>query len=41
MTDDDRLKLQRLKKRDALIAMGIDPYGGRFPGVEATVELRR
>ena len=41
MTDDDRLKLQRLKKRDALIAMGIDPYGGRFPGVQATAELRR
>jgi len=33
MTDDDRLKIQRLKKRDALIEMGIDPYGGRFAEV--------
>lgn len=41
MTDDDRLKIQRLKKRDTLIEMGIDPYGGRFADVQASATLRR
>ncbi len=40
MTDDDRLRQQRLKKRDALIAMGVDPYGGRFPDVQSTSDIR-
>ncbi len=40
MTDDDRLKTQRLKKRDALIGMGVDPYGRRFANVQASSSLR-
>ncbi len=41
MSDDDRLKTQRLKKRDAVRAMGIDPYGGRFADVQSTSEVRQ
>jgi lysyl-tRNA synthetase class 2 len=48
MTQEDNLRSQRIKKRDALAAMGIDPYGplagtpaGRFDGVTATTEIRR
>ena len=41
MADEDRLMTQRLKKRDALIEMGIDPYGGRFADVQASAGLRR
>ncbi|MEK7731739.1 MAG: amino acid--tRNA ligase-related protein, partial [Planctomycetota bacterium] len=41
MTDEDRLMTQRLKKRDALLEMGIDPYGGRFADVQASAGLRR
>ncbi len=41
MTDDDRLMSQRLKKRDALIGMGVDPYGGRFADVQSTADVRR
>ena len=33
MSEEEILKLQRRKKRDALIEMGIDPYGGRFAEV--------
>ncbi|MEK6797773.1 MAG: lysine--tRNA ligase, partial [Planctomycetota bacterium] len=41
MHDDDRLKVQREKKRDALMALGIDPYGGRFDGSQTIVGVRR
>ncbi|MCH8853865.1 MAG: lysine--tRNA ligase, partial [Planctomycetes bacterium] len=40
MNDVTNLKAQRIRKRDALVAMGIDPYGGRFPDVTATTEIR-
>jgi lysyl-tRNA synthetase class 2 len=40
MTHDDELKSQRIKKRDALHALGADPYGKRFDGVRAIAELR-
>ncbi|MDO8630253.1 MAG: amino acid--tRNA ligase-related protein [Phycisphaerales bacterium] len=40
MTYDDELKSQRIKKRDALFALGADPYGKRFDGVRAIAELR-
>ena len=40
MGEEDRLKAQREKKRDALVEMGIDPYGGRFPDVTPTAEVR-
>ena len=33
MSDEDHLKAQRQKKRDALIELGVDPYGGRFADV--------
>ena len=33
MSEDDHLKGQRKKKRDALMEMGVDPYGGRFADV--------
>ncbi len=41
MGDEDRLFTQRVSKRDALRQLGVDPYGGRFPDVSATSELRR
>jgi len=41
MGEEDHLKAQREKKRDALIEMGIDPYGGRFPDITPTAEVRR
>ena len=41
MAEEDQLKAQRLRKRDALIEMGIDPYGGRFPNVKALSDVRR
>jgi lysyl-tRNA synthetase class 2 len=40
MSEDDRLRQQRFKKRDALAALGVDPYGGRFPDVRATADVR-
>ena len=40
MTHDDELKSQRIKKRDALIALGINPYGNRFEDVRPITELR-
>ena len=40
MTHDDELKSQRIKKRDALLALGADPYGKRFDGVRPIAELR-
>ena len=33
MGEDDRLRTQRERKREALLGMGVDPYGGRFPDV--------
>ena len=41
MSEENRLKTQRIKKREALIEMGIDPCGGRFPEVTATEAVRR
>jgi lysyl-tRNA synthetase, class II len=41
MSEDDVLKQQRIKTRDNLAAMGIDPYGSRFDGVLRTVDIRR
>jgi len=41
MTTEDQLRAQRIKKRDALAAMGLDPYGGRFEGTTPTPEIRR
>ena len=41
MAEEDELKAQRIRKRDALLEMGIDPYGGRFPNVTALTDVRR
>jgi len=38
--DENKLTLQRRKKRDALSDMGVDPYGGRFSDVASTVSVR-
>jgi len=40
MTEQDQYKAQRIAKRDALIEMGVDPYGGRFAGVIGTDTVR-
>lgn len=40
MSEQDRLLEQRIKKRDAIAALGVDPYGGRFDDVRAMSELR-
>ncbi len=40
MKEQHRLAAQRIKKRDALVEMGIDPYGGRFVGVTANTVVR-
>lgn len=40
MTEQERLKQQRIKRRDALRELGVDPYGGRFADVTATQALR-
>ncbi|MCQ3921837.1 MAG: lysine--tRNA ligase [Planctomycetes bacterium] len=40
MSESDRYMQEREKKRDALRAAGVDPYGGRFPDVEAAADLR-
>ncbi|MGB2987299.1 MAG: amino acid--tRNA ligase-related protein, partial [Phycisphaerae bacterium] len=40
MSEESHLKAQRLKKRDALIEMEIDPYGGRFADVMAMASVR-
>lgn len=40
MADDDHLRAQRLRKRDALIEQGIDPYGGRYPDVKSSALVR-
>ncbi len=41
MSEDDRLRQQRIKKRDALVGMGIDPYGGRFADIHSTERILR
>lgn len=41
MSEENPLKSQRINKRDALIEMGINPYGGRYPDVTTISELRR
>ncbi len=40
MTEQERLKEQRIKRRDALRELGVDPYGGRFADITATETLR-
>ncbi len=40
MSEPDRLKQERLKKRDALIEMGVDPYGRRFDNATPIDEVR-
>jgi len=41
MTDEHTLQVQRIRKRDALRDLGIDPYGGRFADVTATSHVHR
>ncbi|MCH8967257.1 MAG: hypothetical protein IID43_06230, partial [Planctomycetes bacterium] len=38
--DQNRLHAQRKRKRDALRELGVDPYGGRFDGVESAATIR-
>ena len=40
MSEHDQYKAQRIAKRDALIEMGVDPYGGRFADVIGTDTVR-
>jgi lysyl-tRNA synthetase class 2 len=40
MSEEDHLKQQREKKRDALVEMGVDPYGARFADVMPMGEVR-
>lgn len=40
MTEGEPLKLQRIKKRDALRELGLDPYGARFDGARSTAQIR-
>ena len=40
MSEADTYKAQREKKRDALIELGVDPYGRRFTGVAAIADVR-
>jgi len=41
MEDTDHLKIQRTRKRDALVDLGIDPYGGRFADIRPLAAVRR
>ena len=41
MSDRADQRQQRLNKRDALIEMGINPYGGRFADVASTFSVRK
>ncbi len=41
MTEENQLKRHRRSKRDALAAMGVEPYGGRFPDVQPAAKVRR
>jgi lysyl-tRNA synthetase class 2 len=38
--DTSKLELQRVQKRDQLIAMGIDPYGLRYDGAESAASAK-
>ena len=38
--DRSKLELQRIQKRDQLVAMGVDPYGLRYDDVESTVSVK-
>jgi lysyl-tRNA synthetase class 2 len=40
-SEEERLRLHRAAKRDALTGLGAPPYGGRFDGVRAIAELRQ
>ena len=40
MSEESHLITQRIKKRDALLALGIDPYGARFPDVSSIETVR-
>ncbi len=40
MSEQNNLLQQRVNKRDALIELGVDPYGGRFPDVSAVADAR-
>lgn len=40
MAESDRFIQERERKRDALRAAGVDPYGGRFADVEAAADVR-
>ncbi|UCE59109.1 MAG: lysine--tRNA ligase [Phycisphaerales bacterium] len=40
MGEDDHYRTQRINKRNALVELGIDPYGGRFADVTAAAEIR-
>ncbi|MFH0980160.1 MAG: lysine--tRNA ligase [Planctomycetota bacterium] len=37
---EDKFKVERLKKLEQLRALGVDPYGGRFDGVEPIAAVR-
>ncbi|MHC5111771.1 MAG: lysine--tRNA ligase [Planctomycetota bacterium] len=39
--DTNQLRATRRNKRDAIRALGVDPYGMRFPGVVSTVDVRK
>ncbi len=41
MSDAPAHTAQRAKKRDAMVEMGVDPYGGRFPDVIASARVRQ
>jgi len=41
MSEQDHLKQQRLAKRDALVELGVDPYGRRFDDVRCVADVRR
>ncbi|MCO6436627.1 MAG: lysine--tRNA ligase [Phycisphaerae bacterium] len=41
MADEAELRSQRIRKRDALRAIGVDPYGWRYDGVTATASVRK
>ncbi len=40
MSEQNNLRQQRINKRDALVELGVDPYGGRFPDLTAVSDVR-
>ena len=40
MAEQDRLKAERIKKLERLRELGVDPYGGRYEGVQGIAEVR-